>query len=77
MKIASDGYWFDMQAATIMDNDGNLVYREGKPFFVKDHGLYHGQYDIKTKQLLFNANYSYSNALAQFSSSAAVTATKK
>lgn len=78
LELTSNGYVFNIETATIMDNDENLVNRSGNTYTSIKGKSYHGRYDAGTKKLFFNASYKYQDAqFAEFNFSAEVTATKK
>lgn len=77
LDIVADGYGFDMESATITDDNGNFVSRRGSGVFAVGSRGYHGRYYTKSKQLVFRALYDYPHPLSQFSFSADVKATQK
>ncbi|MGE0588030.1 MAG: hypothetical protein AB7O48_05615 [Cyclobacteriaceae bacterium] len=78
LELASNGYGFDIEAATLTDNDGDLVDRKGNTSATIGGKSYHGRYDAGAKQLFINASYTYQDSkYASYNFSAEVTATKK
>ena len=78
LELASNGFGFDIEAATLTDNDGNLINRSGFTSFLVGGKSYHGRYNSGVKQLFINASYSYQDIqFSKFSFSAEVTATKQ
>lgn len=78
IEITSKGYAFNIKAATLTDNDGDLVNRTGVTSTTIKGTFYHGRYETETKKLYLKASYTYQDSkYSQYNFSADVTATKK
>ncbi len=78
VELASKGYGFDLEAATVVDDEGDLVDRKGIISASINGKSYHGRFDADAKKLYINASYTYQDTkYAPFNFSAEVTATKK
>ncbi|MEQ8302321.1 MAG: hypothetical protein RIB47_02935 [Cyclobacteriaceae bacterium] len=78
LVLTPKGYVFDLEVATVTDDEGDAVNRAGKTLITVDGKPYHGRYDAEAKQLFINSTYTYQNTqFAQYNFSAEMTATKK
>lgn len=77
VELASNGYGFDIEAAILVDEEGDLVNRIGDASANLGGKSYHGRYDTGSKQIFLNVAYIYQDdQFAEFNFSIEVTATK-